>query len=59
MFTVDHDPREVWTRLRDRPGVDHAWQGDPRPKGGLGNFERLCESVSGHGETVIIRPSAG
>lgn len=25
VFAVDHDPREVWTRLRDRPGVDHTW----------------------------------
>lgn len=25
MFTVDHDPRQVWARLCDRPGIDHAW----------------------------------
>jgi hypothetical protein len=24
VFTVNHDPREVWTRPRDRPGVDHT-----------------------------------
>jgi len=48
VFTIDHDPREVWARLCDRPGVDHTWQSDPCPKGGLGGFECLCESVSGH-----------
>lgn len=25
MFTIDHHPRQVWTRLRDRSGVDHTW----------------------------------
>ena len=50
VFAVDHDPREVWTRLRHRPGVDHTRQGYPRPKGGLGSFEGLCEGVSGHGQ---------
>ena len=33
VFTIDHDPREVLTRLRDHSGVGHAWQGDPRSKG--------------------------
>lgn len=48
VLAVDHDPRQVGARLRDRPSVDHTWEGDPCPKGGLGGFEGLCESVSGH-----------